>query len=209
MLGNAFILLSRRLQPAGPPISTISARMASVTGKRTEGLRYSSWTEEHFLINAILHALTVPVLPSPSPILWPPFIRLHSCAAQLHAQSPFSSPGAPLLPPIRRHPEEVAATMAAAAVHGLGGRSWGSVVIIIQMRGAKLEPCPSPSGWLTVTNSSLIHPDHQLYTGQRRPERQEEARRASPPQRKRLGPSSSFCLRDSRRRRVTVPVRPA
>lgn len=53
------------------------------------------------------------------------------------------------------------------------------VVIIIQMRRAKLELCPSPSGWLTVTNSSLIHPDHQLYTGQRRPERQEEAQSAA------------------------------
>lgn len=30
------------------------------------------------------------------------------------------------------------------------------VVIISQMRRAKLELCPSPSGWLTVTNSSLI-----------------------------------------------------
>lgn len=49
-------------------------------------------------------------------------------------------------------------------------------VIISQMRRAKLELCPSPSGWLTVTNSSLTHSTHQLYTGQRSPERQEAAK---------------------------------
>lgn len=49
------------------------------------------------------------------------------------------------------------------------------IVIISQMKKAKLELCPSPSGWLTVTNASLIHPTHQLYTGQRSPERQEAA----------------------------------
>lgn len=47
------------------------------------------------------------------------------------------------------------------------------IVIISQMRRAKLELCLSPSGWLTVTNSSLIHSTHQLYTGQRSPVRQE------------------------------------
>lgn len=79
-----------------------------------------------------------------------------------------------------------------------GGRSWGIVVIIIQMRRAKLELCPSPSGWLTVTNSSLIHPNHQLYTGQRRPERQEEAE-CIPTAARRLSPSHwrppSVCVR--------------
>lgn len=50
------------------------------------------------------------------------------------------------------------------------------IVIISQMRRAKLELCPSPSGWLTVTNSYLIHSIHQLYTGQRSPERQEAAK---------------------------------
>lgn len=44
------------------------------------------------------------------------------------------------------------------------------IVIISQMRGAKLELCPSPSSWLTVTNSSFIHYAHHLSTGQRRQE---------------------------------------
>lgn len=82
------------------------------------------------------------------------------------------------------HPEEVAVTI--VVMHG-PGRVRNSVVeeniiiiaiivIISQMRRAKLELCPSPSGWLTVTNSSLIHSTHQLYTGQRSPERQEAAK---------------------------------
>lgn len=50
-----------------------------------------------------------------------------------------------------------------------------TVIIISQMRRAQPELCPSSSGWLTVTNSSLIHSAHQLYTGQRIPERQEAA----------------------------------
>lgn len=54
------------------------------------------------------------------------------------------------------------------------------IAIISQMRGAKLELCPSPSGRLTVTNSSFIHSTHQLYTGQRRPERQEAAEAPAP-----------------------------
>lgn len=79
-----------------------------------------------------------------------------------------------------------------------GGRSWGIVVIIIQMRRAKLELCPSPSGWLTVTNSSLIHPNHQLYTGQRRPERQGEAE---------CIPTAAPRLSPSHRRPPSVSVR--
>lgn len=116
----------------------------------------------------------------------------------------------------RCHPEEAAVTI--AATHGPGrrrGRGGGIVAIIIQMRRAKLELCPSPSGWLTVTNSSLIHPNHQLYTGQRRPERQEEALSASQLQRggspqqhsaQRSSSVSSSCLRDSRRQPVIKPV---
>lgn len=50
------------------------------------------------------------------------------------------------------------------------------IVIISQLRRVKLELCPSPSGSLTVTKSSLIHSTHQLYTGQRSPERQEAAK---------------------------------
>lgn len=89
--------------------------------------------------------------------------------------------------PPRRHPEEVAVTI---AVMRRTGEAWGFVIVVIitaiiviisQMRGAKLELCPSPSGRLTVTNSSFIHSTHQLYTGQRRPERQEAAPRVTAP----------------------------
>lgn len=84
-------------------------------------------------------------------------------------------------PSPRRHPEEVAVTI--AVMRGTGEARGFVIVIIIsaiiviisQMRGAKLELCPFPSGQLTVTNSSFIHSTHQLYTGQRRPERQEAA----------------------------------
>lgn len=100
--------------------------------------------------------------------------------------------------PLRLRLEEEAVTIAPTQGPGRrGGRSWGIVVIIIQMRRAKLELCPSPSGWLTVTNSSLIHPNHQLYTGQRRPERQGGGRvhpdcsaKAQP-----FSAAASFCLR--------------
>lgn len=92
-------------------------------------------------------------------------------------------------------------------------------VIISQMRRAKLELCPSPSGWLTVTNSSLIHSTHQLYTGQRSPERQEAAKASlhvsSPTAAQRhitalcaqpLSPVSSFSLSESRRQLVITPL---
>lgn len=95
-----------------------------------------------------------------------------------------------------------------------------SVVIISQMRRAKLELCPSPSGWLTVTNSSLIHSTHQLYTGQRSPERQEAAKAPLPtchPQTQHTDTSQALCaqplssksssgLCESRRQLVIMPL---
>lgn len=93
------------------------------------------------------------------------------------------------------------------------------IVIISQMRRAKLELCPSPSGCLTVTNSSLIHSTHQLYTGQRSPERQEAAKAplhvSSPTAAQRritalcaqpLSSMSSFRLSESRRQLVIMPL---
>ena len=94
------------------------------------------------------------------------------------------------------------------------------IVIISQMRKAKLEFCPSQSDSLTVTNSSLIHSTHQLYTGQRSPERQDAAKaplcHASSPtaaQRRitaqcaqRFSSMSSFKLCESRRQLVIMPL---
>lgn len=166
-----------------------------------------------FFLNKWYPPRSVPVLTSPRPShplasFYPtPFL----CSAVARTSSSSSHPTRST----RCHPEEAPVTI--AATHGPGqrdGRGWGIVVIIIQMRRAKLELCPSPSGWLTVTNSSLIHPNHQLYTGQRRPERQEEAQSASQWQRRgsaqhsaqRSSSVSSFCLRDSRRQPVIMPV---
>lgn len=129
-----------------------------------------------FLINDILHALLSPSSPPPLPsfglLLSNSILVLCSCTHSLLLLLLLARAA----PSTRCHSEEEAVTRAATRGPGRrGGRSRGIVVIIIQMRRAKLELCPSPSGWLTVTNSSLIHPNHQLYTGQRRPERQGEA----------------------------------
>lgn len=84
---------------------------------------------------------------------------------------------------------------------------------ISQMRGAKIELCLFPSGWLTVTSSSFIHCAHHLPTGQRRPERQ--ATVGLPPRnrgRRGAAPCSTvsmppFChsVRTARRQPVTGP----
>lgn len=82
------------------------------------------------------------------------------------------------------------------SVAGNAGIIIAIIVIISQMRRAKLELCPSPSGWLTVTNSSLIHSTHQLYTGQRSPERQEVAKdplHVSPPNCSTKADPSALC----------------
>ncbi len=146
--------------------------------------------------------------------------------------SPSTNPASPCLlfwhvpPSLCCHPEEVAVTIVVmhspSSPEQCRGRNTGIIIIIViisQMRRAKLELCPSPSGWLTVTHSSLIHPTHQLYTGQRSPERQEAAKaslhvsaptaaqrhiaalRAQP-----LSPTSSFSLSENRRQLVIMPL---
>jgi len=139
-----------------------------------------------FLASESLRSLAVSLFPSPT---LPSFSsNFQSCSLRL---SPTRQPRLLLLslppllwhaaPSLCCHPEEVAVTMAGPVQHSVVDEALSRViipiiVIISQMRRAKLELCPSPSGWLTVTNSSLIHSTHELYTGQRSPERQEAAR---------------------------------
>lgn len=96
---------------------------------------------------------------SPSPLLWPPFIQLHSCTAPWHAQLP-----SPHARSVSALPSRGGSADGSGDASGPGRRGGRGIVaiIIIQMRTAKLEPCPSPSGWLTVTNSSLIHPQSSI-----------------------------------------------
>lgn len=125
------------------------------------------------------------------------------------------------LPPSRhispspcRHPEEVAVSdvpciIAAVVVITI-------TVIISQMRRAKIELCPFPSGWLTVISSSFIHCAHHFSPGQRRPERQEAVE--LPPRNRGLkgavlctgvSSASSVSLRESREEAACHTAMPA
>lgn len=114
-------------------------------------------------------AAPYPVIHFP-PSSSPPYTRQPSLP---HAPSPLLAVSILARPSLFCHPEEVTVMMMhGAVIEETLGIIISIIVIISQMRRAKLELCPSPSGCLTVTNSSLIHFTHQLYTGQRSTERQ-------------------------------------
>lgn len=178
------------------------------------------------------------MLPSPFPISRPPFIYLRFLRSISPPHTDTASHLSLLpLPPLfqaRRFvtvlPSKRGRGVTTVAIRKPGqshGRSRGGntsiiitiIVIISQMRRAKLELCLSPSGWLTVTNSSLIHSTHQLYTGQRSPERQEATKAvlhvSSPTAARRhvaalcaqpLSSVFSFSLSKGRRQLVIMPL---
>lgn len=117
------------------------------------------------------------LLPSPTPssallFLQLPVLFWLFAGAHQTPCLPLPTPSWHISPSPRCHPEEVAVRKLALRLASIFVVviTITIIVIISQMRGAKLELCPSPSSWLTVTNSSFIHYAHHLSTGQRRQE---------------------------------------